>query len=48
MNFKEYQDTIKITAKYPANVRVLYPALGLAGETGEGYRDWETDRKSVV
>ena len=35
MNFKEYQDTIKITAKYPANVRILYPALGLAGETGE-------------
>ena len=35
MNFKEYQDTIKITAKYPVNIRVLYPALGLAGETGE-------------
>lgn len=35
MDFKEYQDKIKITAKYPANVRVLYPALGLAGETGE-------------
>ena len=35
MDFKEYQDKIKVTAKYPANVRVLYPALGLAGETGE-------------
>lgn len=35
MNFKEYQDKIKVTAVYPANVRVLYPALGLAGETGE-------------
>ena len=35
MDFKEYQDKIKITAKYSANVRVLYPALGLAGETGE-------------
>ena len=35
MDFKEYQKKIKVTAKYPANVRVLYPCLGLAGETGE-------------
>ena len=35
MNFKEYQEKIKVTAKYPVNVRVLYPCLGLAGETGE-------------
>ena len=35
MNFKEYQDKIKITSKYPSTLRVLYPALGLAGETGE-------------
>ena len=35
MNLKEYQEKIKVTAKYPSNVRVLYPCLGLAGETGE-------------
>ena len=35
MNFENYQETIKVTAVYPENVKVLYPALGLAGETGE-------------
>ena len=35
MNFKDYQDKIKVTAKYPNTLRVLYPTLGLAGETGE-------------
>lgn len=35
MNFQEYQNKIKITGNYPASLRVLYPTLGLAGETGE-------------
>ena len=35
MNFKEYQDKIKVTAQYPNNVRILYPTLGLCGEAGE-------------
>lgn len=35
MEFKEYQTKAIVTAKYPDNLKVLYPALGLAGETGE-------------
>ena len=33
--FDEYQNASKETAIYPHNVKVLYPALGLAGEAGE-------------
>ena len=33
--FDQYQNVSKETAIYPQNVRVLYPALGLAGEAGE-------------
>jgi NTP pyrophosphatase (non-canonical NTP hydrolase) len=37
MNFNEYQDRAKLTASYPeiGGTLFVYPALGLAGETGE-------------
>lgn len=35
MNFREYQDKARSTAIYPAAFRVIYPSLGLSGETGE-------------
>ena len=35
MNFKDYQDLAKTTAVYDRQFRVIYPTLGLAGETGE-------------
>ena len=35
MNFEEYQEAAKETAIYPSTHRVLYPALGMAGEAGE-------------
>jgi NTP pyrophosphatase (non-canonical NTP hydrolase) len=36
MNFEEYQQLSRKTAKYPnAGDNYIYPALGLAGESGE-------------
>ena len=35
MNFIEYQLKARKTAIYPSRFIVVYPALGLAGETGE-------------
>ncbi len=36
MNFKEYQEKSRKTAKYPdAGKNYIYPTLGLAGEAGE-------------
>ena len=35
MDFNSYQRTAKTTAIYPATHKILYPALGLAGEAGE-------------
>lgn len=35
LSFSEYQDKAMTTAKYPDLVRVVYTALGLAGEAGE-------------
>jgi NTP pyrophosphatase (non-canonical NTP hydrolase) len=35
MDFKEYQEKAKETAIFPDESRVIYPLLGLAGETGE-------------
>lgn len=35
MRFDEYQEEAKKTAIYPDQYRVVYPALGLAGEAGE-------------
>ncbi|MGI0015335.1 MAG: nucleoside triphosphate pyrophosphohydrolase family protein [Nitrososphaera sp.] len=35
MNFAEYQEKAISTAFYTDGVKVMYPALGLAGEVGE-------------
>ena len=35
MKFQEFYDTVKETAQYKEDYAVIYPALGLAGETGE-------------
>lgn len=35
MNFNDYQEEALTTAKFPKNMAITYPALGLAGETGE-------------
>ena len=35
MTFNEYQDLAQTTAVYPSTYSIIYPALGLAGETGE-------------
>ena len=35
MTLEDYQDFCKTTAIYPANTKLMYPALGLAGEAGE-------------
>jgi NTP pyrophosphatase (non-canonical NTP hydrolase) len=36
MNFNEYQDAAWSTAQYPdKGINLIYPALGLAGESGE-------------
>jgi len=35
MDLKDYQAQARKTAVYPSNSHVIYPALGLAGETGE-------------
>lgn len=35
MNFDEYQQAARATAIYPQEMKVVYPVIGLAGETGE-------------
>ena len=35
MNLNEYQQKALETAVYPENLKVIYPALGIAGEAGE-------------
>jgi NTP pyrophosphatase (non-canonical NTP hydrolase) len=35
MDFNTYQETAVETAIYPDTHRILYPALGMAGEAGE-------------
>ena len=35
MDFNEYQREARTTAIYPAQMNILYPALGLCGEAGE-------------
>ena len=35
MNFNEYQKKARSTAIYPVQAQVIYPTLGMAGESGE-------------
>ena len=35
MTLNEYQEAAIVTAKYPENMKLLYPVLGLCGEAGE-------------
>lgn len=35
MNLNEYQQAVLETAVYPEEYRIIYPALGIAGEAGE-------------
>ena len=35
MKLNDYQELARKTAVYPADSQVIYPVLGLAGETGE-------------
>lgn len=35
MTFKEYQKIAKTTAIYPTEFSIIYPTLGLCGESGE-------------
>ena len=35
MRFNEYQEEASKTAIYPEQYKIVYPALGLAGEAGE-------------
>lgn len=35
MDINQYQDEALKTAVFPADMRIIYPTLGLAGETGE-------------
>ena len=59
MNFNEYQEMAKSTAIYDKQHKILYPALGLAGEAGEvankvkklirdGYEENKDYRKEVA
>jgi len=34
-DFDVYQETAKSTVIYPEQMKIIYPALGLSGETGE-------------
>lgn len=35
MNFKQYQKLARKTAIYPKSAKIIYPILGLCGESGE-------------
>jgi NTP pyrophosphatase (non-canonical NTP hydrolase) len=35
MNFSKYQELARKTAIYPKSAKIIYPALGLCGESGE-------------
>lgn len=35
MTLNEYQQAARVTAQYPENAKILYPAMGMAGEAGE-------------
>ena len=55
MTFTEYEEAVKTTVIYPSTHKVLYPALGLAGEAGEVankvkkiLRDGNFDREAIA
>jgi NTP pyrophosphatase (non-canonical NTP hydrolase) len=55
MTFEEYQDQARKTAIYPASHAIVYPALGLSGESGEvaekvkkWIRDGNLDKESLI
>lgn len=55
MTFKEYEKQARKTAIYTPEAAIIYPALGLAGETGEvvekikkWVRDGTLDKESVA
>jgi NTP pyrophosphatase (non-canonical NTP hydrolase) len=55
VTFDEYQDQALPMAFYPDESRVIYPALGLAGESGEAVekvkkylRDGRLDRAGLI
>ena len=35
LTFNDYQEAARKTAIYPQELKILYPVIGLAGETGE-------------
>jgi NTP pyrophosphatase (non-canonical NTP hydrolase) len=35
MTLNDYQHGARLTAQYPDNAEILYPAMGMAGEAGE-------------
>lgn len=49
MNFDEYQAKARSTAIYPVQYQIIYPALGISGETGEVaelVKKWIRDERS--
>lgn len=55
MTFSEYQEMTRSTAIYPRDWAIVYPALGLAGESGEvaekvkkWIRDGNLDKDAIV
>ena len=55
MNFNDYQEKAASTAIYPDKYRIIYPALGLAGEVGETcekikklIRDYDFDMENMT
>ena len=55
MDFKEYQELAAKTAIYPKEHKIIYPALGLSGESGEVaekvkkfIRDGNLDRNALA
>jgi NTP pyrophosphatase (non-canonical NTP hydrolase) len=51
MDFNEYQEKANSTAVYPDKFTIIYPALGLAGESGEvceKIKKWLRDENGEV
>ena len=53
MGMKEYQRLAQVTVVYPQDLKVIYPLIGLCGETGEvaeKIKKWirDADRKPMT